>query len=575
MQSWSERIQKQFADVELYREQMHDYQDVAVDFIKKNPFCALFIDMGLGKTVSSLTAILDMVCDMEVDCVLVVAPLRVANETWPTEIRTWQHTASMTIARIRDEDVVGDVNQAGADARKLLKTYGVHHPKVQAFLRRHRELGLRRRAKQLGLARHAITRYGKEHIEAAMELPVTDAERKMYVTHCRRVAARAAVRAHKQRNPATVYIINREQVEFLVDAWGRDWPYDTVFVDESSSLKDHRTGRWKAFRAVRPLIKRMVQLTATPAAESYLHLWAQISLLDMGQRLGKTFTDYTEKYFDHNKYNFTHTLKEGAKLTIAEKIADICLTMKAEDYLSLEEPVSITRFIDLSPKERAFYDTMERESVVELDGREIEAETAAALSSKLLQIASGVLYETYYLEDTDQGDEVQADLTKVKKVHEVHNHKINDLKDLVAEHEGEPMLVVYHFKSSLARLQKAFPKAVAMDAAGKAVKPWNAGKIPMLLVHPQSAGHGLNLQKGGRHVVFFDLPWSLELYLQTIGRLARQGQEMVVYVHHLVCRGTLDELVLKCLLEKRDGQETLFRHLKAIRRKLVRKNNNG
>lgn len=569
MQSWPEVIASRFTDCIRDRNAMHEYQDpVAVEFIKKNPFCALFIDMGLGKSVISLTAILDMVCDMEVDCVLVVAPLRVANETWPTEIREWRHTASMTIARIRDDDLVGEINAAGAAARKLLKVHGVAHPKVQAFLRRHRELGLRRRAKSMGLTHHKITQYGRQKIDEAMKLPVTDAERKMYVTHARRVAAKGAVRSHKQRNPATIYIINREQLEFLVDAWGRDWPYDTVFIDESSSLKDHKTGRWRALRTVRPFIKRMVQLTATPAAETYLHLWAQISLLDLGERLGRTYTEFVDKYFDTNKYNFTHTLKDGAKETIAEKISDICLTMKAEDYLSLAEPIPDVRLIELVGKERAFYDTMERESVVELEGREVEAETAAALSSKLLQIASGVLYETYYLEDTDCGDEAIAeDLTKVKKVHQVHNHKIDDLKDLVAEHPGEPMLVVYHFKSSLARLQKAFPKAVAMDSAGKAVKPWNAGKIPMLLVHPQSAGHGLNLQHGGRHVVFFDLPWSLELYLQTIGRLARQGQKLVVYIHHIVAKGTLDELVLKCLLEKRDAQEDLFRMLKRLRRR--------
>lgn len=572
MQSLSERIQAQFTDCIRDRDAMHGYQDVAVEFIKKNPFCALFIDMGLGKTVSSLTAILDLVCDLEVGCVLVVAPLRVANETWPTEIREWHHTAAMTIARIRDEDLVEDINDAGAEARKTLKTYGTGHPLVQAFIRKHRELALRRRAKNIGLARHAITRYGKEHLAEAMKAPVSDVERKLYVTHSRRVAAKAAVRAHKLRNPATVYIINREQLEFLVDAWGRDWPYDTVFIDESSSLKDHTTGRWKALRKVRPFITRMVQLTATPAAETYLHLWAQISLLDLGERLGRTYTDYTTRYFDHNKYNFKYTIKDGAEQTIAEKIADICLTMKAEDYLSLETPVHETRFVDLNAKERAFYDTMERESIVELDGREIEAETAAALSSKLLQIASGVLYETYFLEDTDCGEDLQGDLVKVKKVHQVHNHKINDLKELVDEHPGEPMLVVYHFKSSLARLQKAFPKAVAMDSAGKAVKPWNAGKIPMLLVHPQSAGHGLNLQHGGRHVVFYDLPWSLELYMQTIGRLARQGQKKVVYIHSIVCRGTLDELVLKCLLEKQDAQEALFRMLKAIRRKLNKNN---
>lgn len=565
MSSWSDQIKALFSDCTLDRDDMHAYQDEAVTFLKKNPFCALFIDMGLGKTVSSLTAILDLVCEMEVDCVLVVAPLRVANETWPTEIRNWRHTASMTIARIRDEDVVDEVNAAGRRASQILKVHGTEDPRVQAFVRRHRELQLRRRAKSNGLAGAEITRYGRKHIDAAMGNPVTAVERKLYVKHARRLAAGIAVRAHKARNPATIYIINREQLEFLVTAWGRDWPYDTVFIDESSSLKDRTSNRWKALRAVRPLIKRMHQLTATPAAESYLHLWAQISLLDLGERLGKTYTEFTNKFFDHNKYTFAYTLKEGAEQTIAEKIADICLTMKVEDYLPLEKPVMEIRNVTLSAAEMAIYKQMESSSIVELDGREIEAETAAALSSKLLQISSGVLYETYLDEDFDTGD-----FNKVKKVHRVHDRKIEDLKSLVEEVGGENVLVSYHFKSSLARLQEAFPKAVVMDKEGSVVRRWNSGKVPMLLVHPQSAGHGLNLQKGGRHVVFFDLPWSLELYLQLIGRLARQGQPYVVFVHHIVARGTIDELVLSCLLQKQDAQEELFRMLKRLRKMLSR-----
>lgn len=573
MQSWSERIASQFDEVVLEREQMHEYQDGpsgAVQFLKKNPFSALFIDMGLGKTVSSLTAILDLVCDMEVDCTLLIAPLRVANETWPTEIKLWRHTAAMTISRIRDEDLVDSVNEAGRRARKLLKDHGPTHPEVVAFVSRFRELQLRRRAKSvLGLTGANIVRYGKNKLEEAMLKPTTPDEIKLFSKYARQQAAKQAVRDHKRNNPASIYVINREQVEFLVEAWGPDWPYDCVVIDESSSLKDHRTKRWKALRRVRPLMKRMHQLTATPAAESYLHLYGQIGLLDMGKRLGTTHTAFTSEYFNHNKYNHTYELKKGAEEKIAEAISDICLTMKAEDYLPMEAPVFLVHNVHMDEKQREFYDTMERDSVVELEGRQIEAETAAALSAKLLQIASGVLYETYYLEQTDTGDEERADSIKVKTVHQIHDHKIEELRDLANEHEGESLLVVYHFKSSLDRLQKAFPKAVKMDGAGKAVKPWNAGKIPMLLVHPQSAGHGLNLQRGGRHVVFFDLPWSLELYQQTIGRLHRQGQKFVVFLHHLVCKNTLDEVVLQCLSEKKDAQEVLFKLLKKARKKLT------
>lgn len=567
MQSFSDQIAAQFSDVELQREQMHDYQNMAVDFMRKNPFSALFVDLGLGKSVTSLTLIIDLVCDMEINNTLVIAPVRVANDTWPTEIRIWQHAAAMTISHIRDDIVVNAVNQAGRDARALLKRWGPTHPDVVNFIRRSRELALRRRAKSaLGLTGANITRYGRNHIDEAMLKPASPDEIKLFSKYARQQAAKVAVRSFMRDNPSTVWVINREQLEFLVDAFGSDWPFDCVIIDESSSLKNHKTARWKALRKVRPLIRRMHQLTATPAAEGYLHLWPQISLLDMGERLGKTFKDFTDTYFTHNKYNFTYTMKKDADTQIAEKISDICLTMKAEDYLDMKEPVRLTHHVALDSKARTFYDTMERDSVVELEGREVEAETAAALSCKLLQIASGVLYETFHLEDTDTGDEERADSIKVKQVHHIHDHKIDALRDLADEHEGESLLVVYHFKSSLVRLQKAFPKAVQMDKAGKVIKPWNAGKVPMLLVHPASAGHGLNLQKGGRHVVFFDLPWSLELYLQTCGRLHRQGQKFVVFLHHLVSKNTLDEVVLRCLLEKRDAQEELFTLLKQMRR---------
>lgn len=562
MQSFDERL----AQCKLDREQMHAYQGKAGDFIKAHPFSALFVDLGLGKTVSTLTALLDLVCDMEVDCILVIAPIRVANETWPTELVTWRHLAPMTAARIRDEDLVDRINTAGQAAAALLKKWGANHPDVQAVLRKYRMMKLRQHAKsKLGFAGPQIVKYAREKIDEAMLKEATPEELKFFREYSRKQEAKAAVRDHKRLNPATIYVINREQVEFLVDAWGVDWPYDCVVIDESSSLKDHSTNRWKALRKVRPFMRRMHQLTATPAAESYLHLFGQIGLLDMGERLGTTFTEYTSTYFKKNEYNHTYKMLPGAEEKIAEKISDICLTMKAEDYLPLEKPVVKLHRIQLNPKAQAIYDEMEQTSIVQLGDRLIEAETAAALSSKLLQLCSGVLYETYLEEDFDT-----EEMVKVKAVHKVHDQKIETLKEILAEHEGENFLVVYHFKSSLDRLQKAFPKAKVMDAQGTMVKTWNSGKLPMLLVHPQSAGHGLNLQHGGRHVLFFDLPWSLELYLQTIGRLARQGQKLVVYVHHLLAKGCLDEQVYRALSEKRDVQEELFKILKRLRNRLTR-----
>lgn len=543
---------------------MHMYQDEIVRFIVDNPFCALFVDLGLGKTVSTMTAMLELVCDFTpsgIDNWLVVAPLRVANTTWPTEIEEWSHTRAMSISVIRDEVMVDAINAAGKAARELLKTFGVNHPDVVGLIRRHRELALRRRAKnQLALTGADITRYGKKHIAEAMLKPISAEERKIYVNMKRDIAAAAAVREHKRRNPATIYVINREQVEFLVRAWGRDWPYDGVVLDESSAFKDHTTKRWKALRMVRPLMKRMIQLTATPAAETYAHLFGQIGLLDMGARLGTTHTEFMERYFIQNKYDRSIKMRPGAEDEIAKAISDICLTMKAEDYLPMDAPTYVNRYVDIPTPAMALYRAMETDGLVTLKGREIEAPTAAALSQKLLQISSGVLYETFLLEDIDT-----EDMVKVKQIHEVHDRKIQDLKELVEE-TGERILVAYHFKSSLDKLKKAFPKAVVMDKEGHAVKQWNAGKIPILLMHPQSGAHGLNLQKGGRYIYFYDIPWSLELYLQFVGRLHRQGQKDQVFVLHAVARGTLDEYVVECMMKKQDAQEGLFRRLKKLQK---------
>lgn len=545
-------------------EDLHMYQDEIVEFVIDHPFCALFVDLGLGKTVSTMTAMLQLACDFTDSGIitwLVIAPLRVANTTWPTEIEEWSHTRAMSISHIRDEVLVDAINAAGQAARLLLKTFGVTHPDVVHLIRRHRELELRRRAKKIGLTRSDITRYGRQHIDAAMLNPITTAERTIYVNVKRDQAAAAAVRRHKAANPASIYVINREQVEFLVRAWGSDWPYDGVVVDESSAFKDHTTKRWAALRRARQYMKRMIQLTATPAAETYAHLFGQIGLLDLGERLGVTYTDFMDRYFVRNKWTRVDKLRPGAEEDIAKAISDICLTMKAEDYLPMDAPTYVNRFVDLPTSAMDLYRGMERDGLVTLQGREIEAPTAAAMSQKLLQIASGVLYETYLLEDIDT-----EDMVKVKHVHEVHDRKIQDLKELVEE-TGERILVAYHFKSSLDKLKKAFPKAVVMDKAGDAVKEWNKGKIPILLMHPQSGAHGLNLQKGGRYIYFYDIPWSLELYLQFIGRLHRQGQKDAVFVLHAVARGTLDEYVVECMMRKQDAQEGLFKLLKKLQRK--------
>jgi hypothetical protein len=501
--TFDERIAAKFAHVELEREQMHDYQaNIAVPFLKENPFSALFIDLGLGKTICSLTVISDLLADLNVKGkVLVVGPLRVMTDTWPSEIVKWRHTAAFNFTLIRvddDDERLREARRAGGSKAETAE--------------RHRIM------EELAMSR------------------------------------------------ATIHFINREWLVWLVNLHGPRWPYRIVFIDESSSFKDYSTSRFKALAKVRRtpgLITRLHLLTATPAAETYEHLFAQIYLLDLGHRLGKNITHYRENYFTYNRWSMKWKLREGCEEQILDKIKDICLVMKKKDYLNLPEPMIVPRVVRLSAKQRALYDEMRTEFVVTLPGgAEIEAETAASLSSKLLQMASGVLYETY--EELDWDTE---DMRKVRKVHHLHDHKIEALREIVEGLDGNPVLVGYWFKSSLDRLVKAFPKATVMDKAGKCIKAWNAGKIPVLLMHPQSGGHGLNLQSGGHNMVFFDIPWSLELFLQFVGRLDRQGQTNSVLVQLLVAEGTLDEEVFAALRSKEDAQERLFLILKRMIRK--------
>lgn len=510
-------LDAKFAVVERGPEDMHGYQDLAVDFLDENPFSALFVDLGLGKTVILLTLIMRLLSRLAFKRVLVIAPKRVGKNTWPNEISLWRHTAPLTFNHIRDEELQDAVNRAGRAAR------------ITATAQANEDV------LQFDLSGEASKVWVKKQVDIA-------------VKRARVRASRVAVREATLRSPATIDIINREQVEFLVRAWGRDWPYDVVIIDESSCLKDHTTRRFKALRAVRPFIKRMHQLTATPAAETYMHLFSQIYLLDLGKRLGKNITAYRDKYFKRSYDGFNWELREGADQEIAAKIADICLVMKASDYLKLDEPISRKRRIPLTPAQLKSYTAFERDLILPIsEETTIEAETAAALAQKLLQFASGFVYD------------------KDKKVHPIHEHKLDELASIVEEAEGEPLLVAYWYKPSLTRLKQRFPQAVAMDKDGDCIAAWNAGKIPILLIHPQSDAYGLNLQKGGRQIVFYDIPWSLELYLQFIGRLARQGQKDVVILHHLIAAGTIDEDVVDCLRNKRDAQEILFRLIKRCR----------
>lgn len=520
MRCFDERIRRRLAEVVRVRDDLHSYQrDQAIPFLKANPFSALFIDMGLGKTISSLTVIVDLLNEFAYEKVLVIGPLRVATATWPNEIRTWEHTAPFNYSVIHAYD--GDPRLAEARARA--RAFGAAE----------------------GMGRSDISKL------------VNRAE----------TAERERIRRDAARSRAPIHIISRDWVEWLVNFYGKDWPYRMVVIDESSGFKDYRSNRFKALAKVRNtpgLIERLHLLTATPAAETYEHLFAQVYLMDRGERFGKHITKFRERYFTYNKWSMKWKLRPGCEEEILEKISDICLVMKAQDYLKdLKEPVIVQRKVTLDPEQMELYRRMEEDFVVTLpNGVEIEAETAATLSSKLLQMASGVLYETYLDQDLDTDD-----MRKVKRVHHLHDHKIEELKQIVEEVQGKPILVGYHFKSSLDRLRKAFPKAVLMDKEGKCLKQWNAGKIPMLLMHPQSGGHGLNMQAGGHNIAFFDIPWSLELFQQYVGRLARQGQKEVVVVQLLVAAGTLDEAVHQAISTKSDAQEQLFRILKRLIRR--------
>lgn len=439
----------------------HDYQEVAKDFILDREAAGLFLDMGLGKTVTTLTAIEELKNDYLEDIkALVIAPKRVAEDTWTTEYEKWDH--------LKDLKVV-----------KILGT-----PKER----------------KLALA--------------------TDGD---------------------------IYIITRDNVAWLVKLLGRKWDFDTVVIDELSSFKSPKSQRFKELRKVRPFIKRIIGLTGTPAPNGYMDLWAQIYLLDRGERLGKTITEFRKRYFNtlyRHGYN-DYELREGAKEEIDEALRDICISMKAKDYLKMKEPLFINRIAKLDKKEYKLYKDMERDAVLEFENEDITALSAAAVSNKLLQLSNGAIY-------TDE-----------REVIEIHNKKLDILEELIEEANGEPVLVFYNFQHDRDRILERFKKDVRLLDTEQDIKDWNNKKIKILLAHPAGAGHGLNLQDGGSIIIWFGLTWSLELYLQANARLARQGQKEAVRIYHIVTEKTMDDRVLGVLGGKNLRQEELLRKLKA------------
>ncbi len=446
----------------------HNYQTFCIEKLRELPAVGLFLDMGLGKTVTTLTAIKELkYYRFQVYKVLVIAPKKVAEATWSKEAAKWDHLQCLRVSTV---------------------------------------LGSR-----------------------------TKRERALAC-------------------PADVYVINRENVEWLVDYYRNAWPFDMVVVDESSSFKDQSTKRWKALKRVRPKIKRIVLLTGTPAPNNLIDLWAQIYLLDEGARLGRTIGGFRERYFLPDKRSadrvFTYKPKMGTEQVVQDLIGDICISMSAEDYLTLPECVSVNVPVMLDDKARKAYDTMEREMLLEVDEDTITADTAAVLTNKLLQLAGGAVYNA----------EHQAQV--------IHSCKIEAFLELVESLAGKSALVFYAFQHEKDRIIEALRKKhkhlrVRVFSGAQDEEDWNAGKIDILLAHPASTAYGLNLQQGGNHVIWFTPTWSLELYQQANKRLHRQGQTERVIIHHLLVDGSIDYDVISALGNKADTQDALLDSIKA------------
>ncbi|TFE30819.1 DEAD/DEAH box helicase [Cohnella luojiensis] len=445
----------------------HQYQEYATARIMDTPFIALLLEMGLGKTVSTLTAI-DMLLNDFFDAsrVLVIAPLRVADDTWAREVEKWDHLKHLRISK-----VLGSVTVR----RKALKA------------------------------------------------------------------------------EADVWVINRENVEWLVTEYGSKWPFDMVVIDESSSFKNPQSKRFKALRRVRPMIKRIVELTGTPAPNGLEDLWAPTYLLDQGERLGKTITGYRDRYFTpgarsgHVVYDWKQ--KKEAEERIYEAIADIAVSMKAKDWLELPERIDVPVPVKLSDEAQALYKKLERDLLLPYQDADVVANTAAVLSNKLLQMASGAVY------DEERGIKL------------IHDAKLDKLEDIIEAAQGKPVMVFYNFKHSLSRIQERFPQAQILRKGkdgNEDIRAWNNDETPLLLLHPKSAGHGLNLQESScQTVVWYDQIWSLEEDQQANARVHRQGQTRRIVVMRLVAEGTMDEQAIDALERKATGQEALMQAVKA------------
>ncbi|ARP50052.1 DEAD/DEAH box helicase [Ruminococcaceae bacterium CPB6] len=444
---------------------LHYYQQYCVSYIETHETAAIFLDCGLGKTIITLTAAVDLLFDsFEVHRILVVAPLRVARDTWPAEIRKWEHLSGLTYA----------VAVGNSRERKAALLQG-----------------------------------------------------------------------------ADVTIINRENLGWLIDDSGIPFTYDMVVLDELSSFKNHKSKRFRALMKVRPKVKRIIGLTGTPSSNGLMDLWAEFKALDQGQRLGRFITQYRTAYFMPDKRNgeiiYSYKPLPYAEDAIYRKISDITISMKSTDHLKMPELISTQYEVQLSAEERKRYEELKNDLVLELHGDEITAANAATLTGKLSQLANGAIY-------SDDG-----------KIIEFHDRKLDALEDIIEAANGKPLLVAYWFRHDLERIRRWFD--VREIKSSQDIDDWNAGNIPVAVIHPASAGHGLNLQSGGSTLVWFGLTWSLELYQQTNARLWRQGQKSrTVVIQHIVTTDTIDGQILNALKRKDKTQSALIAAVKAVMR---------
>lgn len=440
----------------------HNYQAYAIDYIETHPIAAVLLDMGLGKTVISLTAIADLLFDsFEAHRILVVAPLRVARDTWPAEIAKWEHLQHLTFAVC------------------------VGTPKER----------------------------------------------------------RAAL-----ISGADITFINRENLGWLIDSSGFNFDYDMVIIDELSSFKNHKSKRFQSLMKVRPKVKRIIGLTGTPSSNGLMDLWAEFKLLDFGERLGRFITHYRNNYFIPDKRNgeiiYSYKPMPYAEDAIYRRISDITISMKSTDHLQMPELITSQYEVQLSEEETQRYEELKADFILELPEGEVTAANAASLTGKLSQLANGAIYD-------DDGNII-----------EFHDQKLDALEDLIEAANGKPLLVAYWFKHDLQRIKKRFD--VREIKSSKDITDWNNGDIPVAVIHPASAGHGLNLQAGGSTLIWFGLTWSLELYQQTNARLWRQGQTSgTVVIEHIITKGTIDERILKALSLKEVTQNALIDAVKA------------